>query len=340
MTTMTPQIRRGGAAAQEASEASGGGKFAKVHYFSLEKDESAILRFITDDQDLLTVNQHQFVPTKPKPQGYEGKWPTSMTAVCRKDEAFAPMYPDGCYICDAPIYDQYGKPIKNTARTWALACRREEVVENGQVVGYRDATRDEDEFKDGEATGKKITVKDILVVNLGWKNFFGPLRGYYNVFKTILDRDYHITRVKEGKDTDYNIIGMNPIPDPRFPGGVYDLRVPEVMERYKNDVNLLEIITSKTTDEFYGRFFDPRVTVPPPGAAKEGTQTAQGAPQGAPPQQQTKPASDVSEEALREMQARVRGYSGGEPPSSGGGAPASAGEPAAAPAAGGFRNYD
>lgn len=341
-----PALRRGGEGAQEAAEAAGGGRFQKVHYFSLEKDETAVLRFLTDSPDWIYVNQHQFVPTKPKPAGYDKKWPKSMTAVCRKDPAFAAMYPDGCYVCDGDIVNDYGKPIKPNPRVWALACRREEVKEDGKVVGYRDATREEEEFKDGEATGKKITVKDIVVVNAAFSNFFGALQGYYSVFGTVLDRDYHITRTKDGKDTDYNIIGLNPIQDPRFEGGVYDVRVPEVAERYKNDIDLVKVITEKTTDEFYGRFFDPRY-VEKPKEGEGGAQGSQDAPQGAPAEQQGKPASDVSDEALAAMQARVRGFSGDAkqedtPPSSDGGAPASGGDaaPAAAPAAGGFRNFD
>lgn len=333
-----PALRRGGEVAQEAADAIGGGKFQKVHYFSIEKDESIVLRFLTDSPDWITVNQHQFVPTKPKPPNYDKKWPKSMTSVCRKDPAYAAMYPDGCYVCDADIVNEYGKPIKANPRVWALACVREEVKEDGKVVGYRDKTREEEEFKDGEATGKTITVKDIIVVNAAFSNFFTDLQGYFKVFHTVLDRDYHITRTKDGKDTAYNIIGMNPIQDDRFEGGIYDLRVPEVAKRYEHDIDLVALITSKTTDEFYGRFFDPRYVEP----AKEGDKDkGEKAPEGAPAAQQAKPASDVSDEALKAMQERVRGFSPGSESDSAPSQP-EAPTPAAAgaPSGGGFRNFD
>lgn len=302
-----PAFRRG---TDEAKEASKGVSFARTHYFSLDGNPSspnnrAIIRFLTDYTDLIVVNQHNNIPTKAQPKDYDGQnWPSRMSAVCRNDEAFAGMY-DDCFICDH-IVD--GKKIKRPgARSWALAVLREEVLEDGVVVGLRDQIREVAEVDaDGKATGEVRLEKAIVVVNMGYKNFFAAVEGFGKHYKTLLDRDYQITRSGEDTDTTYAVVPLDRIPVDDD-GNFYDLRKPEFMDRYKPAQTLEEIVIERSSDDFYARFFDTRVEAPAREGATSGKATktkAKGKKADAPARQE----QEASSERLAALRDRVVDY--------------------------------
>lgn len=297
---MSPNFRKGGDAGEEAS-AKASVRFAKVEYFSLEDKEQGLLRFLTEHTDWITVDQHQMVPTKPKPADYEGNWPDKMGAVCRKDKAFD--YGD-CYICDFGLEKGKGGKVKRPQpRTWALACRREEVIENGRVVGIKDKLREVQRKKEGSDETETVIEKDIVVVRFAWSNFWHNIQAAAGHYKTVLDRDYLVKRKGSGLDTDYSILPIDPVPAAN--GEVFDLRNPEFMKLYANEYDLENIITRQSEDEFYARFFDPRVTV-----TKEGAVTETGA------DPTPKADNDVSEDRLKALKDRVTNYGangGGQP---------------------------
>lgn len=301
-----PNFRKGADAAQHASK---GGAWARTEFFKLEDKGKVLVRFITDSEPdpktgeggWITVDQHQMVPTKPKPDGHDGNWPEKMGSVCRKDEAFD--YGE-CYICDFLVD---GKKIKSAAgRTWALACIREEVQENGQIVGYRDKTRTVTR-KEGDKE-VEVTEKAIVVVNMAWKNFFSTLKGFAEYYGTILDRDYLIIRSGSDQSTTYQIIPMDPIVvDDK--GTRFDVRDPAVAERYHTDLDLGEAIADRASDDFYARFFDPRFTPSKDGDKVESTGQAPDT---------AKPTNEVDDEGkLAELANRVKGY--GQAEGNGGG---------------------
>lgn len=334
-----PNFRTGAEAAQAAAKSGG---FAKTQFFQLEDGKSAILRFITDAfvdpnfphvEAWITVDQHQRIPTKEKPDNWgNSKWPEYMSAVCRYDEAFIGMYSD-CYICDHIVGNNGIK--KPSARTWALACLREDVIGDGsealggeamkgKVVGRRDVTREVTiparEAKDGKPAQAEETrtEKAVVVVNMGWKNFFSTLEGYASHYGTVLDRDYKITRKGAGMDTDYNIIPLDPIQAKTANGEVkvMDLRHPEFAERYASSLDLTEVVAETATDKFYAKFFDPRYSASDDSDEVKET--------GAPAEQQAKPSNDPDPEKMAELTARVKGYN-----PQNGEAPAEAPQPAA-----------
>lgn len=317
-------FRTGADAAKEASKS--GGNFARTAFFNLKDGGTTILRFLTDADAWITVDQHQMIPTKAKPADYpeDARWPDKMGCVCRKDPAFA--YGE-CYICDNLVD---GKKIKRAApRQWALACLREEVVEGGKVVGYRDQTREVTiPEKDGQPE-RTVTEKAIVVVNMGYKNFFSVFEGYAGRYGTILDRDYWIKRNGDDQSTTYQVVPIDPIETPE---GRFDLREAKFMDRYKNDLDLEKIISERADDQFYAKFFDPRFTVEDDKVVKTGEAAA-------PKPQEQDP--EVDPDRMAALAARVKGYA--QPPKSE--APA-ASEPAEAPsepvttgAGGGLRDF-
>lgn len=310
-------FRTGADAAQAASK---GGDFARTQFFKLEDGESAILRFLTDAYEdpnrpdlgvWITVNQHSMVPTKNQPEGYKGKWPKHMGAVCRKDPAFASMF-DECYICDHIVDGETVR--KPSARVWALACLRQEIRGDGspelggpewkdKVYGTADVSREvvipAREASEGREAQpeRKITEKAIVAVNMGFRNFFSHLQGYASLNGTILDRDFYIKRSGGGTDTTYAVIGRDPT---QADDGILDLRKPEYMARYESSYNLAEIVTGMASDEFYARFFDPRYTV-----TKDQKVVATG---DVAVEDQVKPITDVAPDQLNALVDRVKGY--------------------------------
>lgn len=307
----------GGEAAVEASKTLGG-NFAKVEYFHLDKpDDYMFLRILTDSQQWVYAKQHIGFPTKNAPQGYTGKWPTSMPASCRYDEGFKGYYAD-CYPCDHPeIKDKWGNPFKAKVRVWALACVREEVIGDGseelggeamrgQRLGFRDAMREVAERNDkGEETGNTIKERRIIVINMATHNFFGGLQGIFGIYKTVCDRDYIVKRRGTGKDTDYDIMPMDVIEGIK-PGTERWKQYEESIEQQGIDIK--KIIVDRASDDYFARFLDPTKTPPPPAG---GTPAASGgdAPQGAPvEQQQAASTPEVSGDALAAMRDRVRSH--------------------------------
>lgn len=312
-----PAFRKGADAAEEAAKRR---SFQRDHYFSLDDQESCILRFITDEPDWITVLQYNFVPTKPAPKDKDGKpferWPKSMSAVCRRDPAFEGIYDDD-YIGENIIDPRTKKLFKPQPRVWALACLREEVKEDGRVVGYRDKVREVEVTRkgdDGRETTETVKEKAIVIVNMAQKNFFGILAGFARRYGTMLDRDYYIKRKGDDQNTTYEIVPLDKIEG-------HDLRDPETAAKYVPPTPLEEIVAARASDEYYGRFFDPNWTEPEEGQSRAGG--------GAPAEQQSKPESDPDEDQLAALRSRIMDYDQ---------APAAA--PEAAATGGGVKNFD
>lgn len=332
----------GSMGAEVAKEANkGGGDFQReVMFLTLKADaasvaqgkDKAIVRLVTEYErkpwmgtattphslPWITVKQH-YAQTKQKPPyAREGaQWPAKMYCVCRKDRVFAKKYGGACHVCDV-------LGVKASDRTWALGIEREQVVENGRIVGIRDKTREVLDFDDdgkpivlredseGKKEYKKKVVPAWVILNFGWKNFFNALSGQAQYYQTILGRDYVIQRTGEGNnDTNYTFIGLDPITITGewatslgvAEGTPYDMGyvVGEIEGRsiplsevlYPDMPDLRRIVAERTSDDYYGRWFIPG-WVPEgfdPNAQKEGQQGVQsGVQQGYQPQQQTAPA--------------------------------------------------
>lgn len=312
---VVPAFRTGGDDAAEASKQVPFARGSHLDYLRLDDGERILLRYITSYADLVYVAQHSSCPTKAAPPNYAKKWPEAMTAVCRKDEAFAQVYSD-CYICDAKIKNRWGNVVSNAVKIWALAVVREEVIGDGseekggpEKKGIRVGTVDkmvevEVVDKDGKATGEKVWQKQYLLVNFAHKNYFSNLKAAYHEFGSINDRDFAVTR--QGKDTDtvYPHFALDATPNLK-PG------TDRWKEKYLDDldergINLLTIIAERASDEYYAKFFDPSKSVDDKGNITSGSAPAASSSSEAPA------ATDAEEEA-RMAALRDRVASGGRP---------------------------
>lgn len=280
-----------------------------------KKDVEVCRKHGEDTGDILpgwiTVDQHGNVPTRDQPEGYEGNWPKSLPAVCRHDIAFESEFED-CYICDCAVNPKSkNKKFRPTARTWSLMCIREEVRDDGEIVGYRDKTRTVKRTIDGKE--QEIEEKDLVFCNFGWKNFFGPLSASVEHYGTVLDRDYKITRKGDELDTEYRFVPLDPldimvsdlveIGDDEDEEIRYDLRDPRVMARYESEHGLEDEIARRASDEYYAMFFDERVEQP---WSKETDDNKDGSRKSRP--KSNNKERDADPDKMRALANRVKGY--------------------------------
>lgn len=243
-------------------------------YISLKDKESIILRFLNDlvkhkgIVPWLTVFQHNFVPTKPKPDEYEGdNYPSKLTTICRTDDFFNGMFKD-CYVCDVIVpnaEEKIARDIRRKQRTWALAAVRELVLDEntGKRKGIKTAMKEVAKVDEkGKPTGETTEVPDIRIANLAYKNFFAPIWGAASLEETVLKNDFKITRSGSGMDdTEYKTPMFPEIPLADWkgePGHVLDLRDQEMRDAYFPGIpDLRRMLVDKATDEFLEKFFIP-----------------------------------------------------------------------------------
>ncbi len=318
--------------AEAAAEASKRPSFSQSHFLSsaLKSDkDTVVVRFLYEYENLvgpngpinphvpsiIQVDYHNMIPVIPRPDWLpEGRtWASRQSCVCRKTKAanggeLWRVLPDssyeGCYVCNN-WRDAKGKPYGTAARQIALCCVREEVRNPGQPISYKDKLREV------EDDGKTVVEKDIVIAKYAFSNFWSQLVGYGNRYGTILDRDYEITRIGEGLETDYRIIPCDPVPFPTADGQpilnpdgsrkMLDLRDPEARSLYETDVDLGAMLVREASLDYQRRRWDASY-VP------EVTEASSTEPE------QAKPASDASADEIAAMQQRVVDYA---PPADG-----------------------
>lgn len=288
--------------------------FNKTRYFALGDGETTFLRLIDDSPDWIFINQHGFVPTKGAPKDWEAKdgkkWPERMNAVCRKakneGDLVFPEHGGKCFICDEMRGNARAKDGKYhpSIKLWARAIVRDEIKgtaamvdagliekhEVGTTVGFQDREIEVQETdKDGKAVGEPKKQPEVVVINMGMKNFFGALQASYDAYGTVLDRDYRITRHGTGLESEYDIVPMDPImtKDPETERMVkFTLAKESVREPYLKLLDLEEVITEQASDRHYATFFDTTKEIPTrakkddkESPSEEGTGTAEAAPE-------------------------------------------------------------
>ena len=367
-------FRKGSAQAEQASRYA---SFERTEFFKIEEQKPGqppnqkVLRFITeaftghvvdgmlvqvpDDHPeamggWITVDMHQNIPTKAKPDDYKGEnWPPAMPSVCRYDSAFEGVYSD-CYVHDV-VMKANSKIKKPAGRQWAWAVEREAVIGDGteatggaamqgKVVGYRDATRIVKRKVEGSDQEQEIEEKALVIVNQGYKNFFGALTGFASIYGTALDRDYVVQRKGAGKETDYNLIPLDPImvknPENEAEMIPFDLRNDALLKaRYGKthaefEKALEDVVTERASDDYYGMWFIP-------GWKRAGSSDAADGDASAPA------ADEPGEDEMAALRDRIQGYQAGAdgaaptPPEQ----PAEAAAAAAAAGAGsGLKSFD
>jgi len=287
-------FRQGVEAAKETAT-TGGSTGRLVEYLSLGDGETAYFRFLTDHDEVMDVRIHSFYPTKPKPEGYTGNWPQTVSSVCRRTELGdgLPMFSD-CWCCDHPkIVD--GKTRGAISRTLGLVVLREEVLSDGESpqfrlphgsfipkgrrAGFRDKKKSYQAFgDDNQPEGVPQLIPDIRVLEFGWKNFWAGIHAIAQIHGTLMNQEMVITRTgKDFGDTQYNIQGLGVSKDFRDPkelaryGITFSDQIdPATGGRVKvwpEHLDLRYLVYNKASDEYYARWIDPTKTIATPSGA-------------------------------------------------------------------------
>jgi hypothetical protein len=314
-------FRQGTEAAKESASRGPSGR--KVDFLRMNDGDLIFVRFLTDFYEITECMVHSMYPTKPKPEGYTGNWPKTVSAVCRnsKMKDGAPMFPDGCYCCQHPRMDD-GKPRGAIPRTYGLMVVREEVVSDGteaflvpgsnppqvipkgQRAGFRDKKREyqEFDFTTNQPVGGVEMIPDVLMAEMGWNNFWSDIEGISQLFGTIGNQEMSIRRTGAGmNDTKYHIVGLginkHDMRDPQVLAkygievmGYDDLGRP--IKKYPKDYSLGHIIYARASDEYFARWIDPTKSVEKSTAGVEQVVAKT-------------PVEEVSQASLEAMRARL-----------------------------------
>jgi hypothetical protein len=255
---------------EEVRAVRSGGDFVPV--WRPEKKSGAVhyLRFLTDATGIVQVAQHSSVKTKMAMANTKG--PKSMNAICRYDKNFGeerikhglPKLYEDCYVCDNELRSTFGRDevAKASPRCWALAVERELDPATKQ---FRDVM-EEYVIRDdkGKPTDQKGQRPRIVIVNMGWSNYFQRLHNQWLFSsvdpetRTILDKDAIVRRSGEGTDVQYDF-SLTPATPHLAPGtDLYKVYTDEIARR---EIDLNKIIFDHSTNEWMARWFDPTKTV-------------------------------------------------------------------------------
>jgi hypothetical protein len=315
-------FRQGTESAKEA--ASRGPSSRKVDFLRMDDTDLIFCRFLTDYYEIMDVMVHTMYPTKPKPDGSEGNWPKTISAVCRNTKMGdgQPMFPDGCYCCQHPRLDD-GKPRAATPRTYGLLVLREEVMSDGsekfvrpgsnppqiipkgQRAGFRDKKREYQgfDFNTNQPVGAVEMIPDVMLAEYGWNNFWVDIEGIQQLFGTVCNQEMTIRRTGKGmNDTKYHIVGLGiTAHDMRDPAvlakygievvGFDDMGRP--LKKYPPEYSLPHMLYNRASDDYYARWIDPTKTVERGTAGVEQVVTKA-------------PQEEVSQASLEAMRARLQ----------------------------------
>lgn len=261
---------------EEAKAARGNRHRIQTYTFedTLKEGKPVLMRFLTDYTAWIAADTHQFIPTKDKPEEWEGNWPKAMWGICSRDRMFRLRDASGkvldefeegwgnCYIHNAYAgkKDRFDNDMSVPApQVYGLAALRDVEVDpaTSEVIGIKDQMA---EYRTEDK--KTIQVPRIVVVSQKYINFWGALKAsVFGPSKTVCDKDYNVERIKN----DYNISNVYQTPDhkPGTPSwGIYDeaLRV--------MGFSLQDWLLERASEDWYKRWWIPGAV--PAGGYKRG----------------------------------------------------------------------
>ncbi len=240
-----------------SKENSGNRKFFRLPYIDknmVKREGEVVFRPITDGDEVLFALFHDFVPTRPQPEGYPGKkWPAVFPlSVCGNDKNYGH---GACYVCDNGIKNNFGNPIRPMPMTFFLANLRRPIFK--KIGGATRAIGHESDTMEIDGTEYPA----LGIVNFATRTIGNALAKEYNEANTICGQDWKLTKEGEGKETRYIISPDRP--DEDFfrldeDGNVTDLwkdAYDEVLSVLQPD--LVADLKKMGSKDHYDRWFNP-----------------------------------------------------------------------------------
>lgn len=262
-----PVLTKGAKAAEEISDERKSSGVPRVKQLVIKAGDSYVIHFVTEFTELLSFDVHQFIDTKPKPDGWPGdNYPKSMWAICQndrpfrlRDEAGNPTddYEEGygnCYIHTSLAGQKdpkFGTPKdRPAAQVFGLAVVRKPNFDpaTNEITGFSDEVV---EVKD--AKGAIFQVPKLVIVSQKYSNFWNAVKASAVLApQTILDKDFVVSR----KENEYTVTVATVTPDLK-PGTKAWQRYEEALKIMEFD--LAEYLLDHATPDHYARFFIPGV---------------------------------------------------------------------------------
>jgi hypothetical protein len=217
------KFRRGMDAVQNSASKT----YSSTEYFKFENGVSTIIRFLTDDDEIITIGMHKYIT------GSNGK---KNSYVCQTEVGHP-----SCELCeagDSPTDVSFGIAV------WRKELHDPEIDPEGGITGYGDEIVEE---KDDKGVVKRKPF--VGIVQQAPKNFWSKFTMPLKHFGTLIDRDYEIQRSGDDKNTDYHVWACEPV-EIEPPEGEEDWR--KVYENYTPDLG--EYLERKGSKEYYARF--------------------------------------------------------------------------------------
>ena len=196
-----------------------GGNFAgkSLNYFNWKPGDKKILRFLSDD--LLVEDFYDFILDKTGQTKNFMVPPGQRDPLARYRSATPGIgwrrdFKSGQLEIPLPVGER--GPTAPRKLGVNIAVLRDEVHREGRTVV-------EDYLYDKELDGVTLPSRYFGLVQQSPKNFWSPLVSCFSRYGTLCDRDYEITRVGSGFDTQYTVI---PLPE------VTELKDPEVVRTF------------------------------------------------------------------------------------------------------------
>jgi hypothetical protein len=256
----------------EEARASRAGRQYRMNQLAIKDGFDGLLRPITGRTAWQTVETHQFMPTKDKPDEWSGdNWPRMMWAVCRKSrifrlrdehgnltDAFEEGYGD-CYLCDTytgvkdekfPSIDK-GRPSN---LTYGVAVTRDTHRNaSGGATGLVDKMV---EYKD--ASGTTHQIPEFVMIAQRWGNFWAGVSSTLALEgATAEERDFRLTR--KGKDYSVALVQIDPVHRPGAPTWDVYTNALKLVGFGDGDAakGLQEYILAHATQDHYNTWFVP-----------------------------------------------------------------------------------
>lgn len=226
-----------------------------------QKDEGSVsfLRFLEESPDWRKVPTHRFFPTKPEPEGHEGKWPDMMPATCRAG-GLAKRFPQGCAIDTSGFEGKFGKGSKSEDVRYTIAVEREEYLNENGRKRYRDREIQAPLY-DAEGNvieGETVTLPSIVLVGETMFKMMSAVKATGEALGSLRGRDIRLKLIKNPNGK--NGLIFQPIalePDPTIqPGSEHWEMYLTAMRAWKpGGLVLNREILHRASDDYWNRFF-------------------------------------------------------------------------------------
>jgi hypothetical protein len=229
-------------------------------WYIKNEGDTAILRLLEESPDWRKVLTHRFFPTKPEPEGHEGKWPDMMPATCRAGGKIGQRYPQGCAIDRSGYKGKYGKGSTAEIVHYTMAVERERYEDANGRRRYRDKSIQVPAFDDegNEIEGQTLELPSIVLIGETMFRMMSSVKGTGEALSSLRTQDLQIKLIKNPSGKNGLIAQVIPLDkDPSIQPGTEHWEIYQHAQQLWKPGGLVlnREILSRASEEYWNRFF-------------------------------------------------------------------------------------